>query len=64
VLQLRADVEMHARRANTDQAVEGGAYTLIPIVMILVEGGPSSIQTICEALDSHTPVVVVKVRQT
>ena len=33
----------------------------IPIVMVLVEGGPSSVRTICQALESNTPVVVVKV---
>ena len=54
---------MHARRTNIEQTNEGSVYTSIPIVMVLVEGGPSSIQTICEALDSHTPVVVVKVRR-
>jgi len=40
---------------------EGAGETLIPIVMVLVEGGPSSIKTICQALESNTPVVVVKV---
>ncbi len=53
---------MYARRTYIEQTVEGSVYTLIPIVMVLVEGGPSSIKTICEALDSTTPVVVVKVR--
>ena len=52
---------MYARRTYIEQTVEGSVYTLIPIVMVLVEGGPSSIKTICEALDSTTPVVVVKV---
>jgi hypothetical protein len=29
--------------------------------MILVEGGPSSIKTICQALQETTPVLVIKV---
>ena len=54
---------MYARRTYIDHAIEGSMYTLIPIVMVLVEGGPSSIRTICEALESNTPVVVVKVKK-
>jgi hypothetical protein len=44
------------------ERIEGAIQTLIPIIMVLVEGGPSSIKTICEALDSNTPIVVVKVK--
>ena len=44
------------------ERIEGAIRTLIPIVMVLVEGGRSSIKTICEALDSNTPIVVVKVK--
>ena len=29
--------------------------------MILVEGGPFSVHTVCHALESNTPVVVVNV---
>jgi hypothetical protein len=62
VLSLRADIEMHLRRTNIGETIEGAVHTLIPIVMVLVEGGPSSIKTVCEALESNTPVVVVKVK--
>lgn len=33
----------------------------IPAVMILLEGGPFSVRTVCQALRSNTPLVVVKV---
>lgn len=33
----------------------------IPAVMILLEGGSFSIRTVCQALRSNTPLVVVKV---
>ncbi len=35
---------------------------MIPLVMILVEGGLSSIKTICQALQENTPVLIIKVR--
>ncbi|CAF1451499.1 unnamed protein product [Rotaria sordida] len=60
VLSLRAGIEMYSRRINTEETIEGAVPTLIPVVMVLFEGGRSSIQTLCEALDSNTPVVVVK----
>ncbi|CAF1262466.1 unnamed protein product [Adineta steineri] len=60
VLPLRADIEVNLRRLNIEQTIEGAVHTLIPIVMVLVEGGRSSIKTVCEALDANTPVVVVK----
>ena len=63
VLALRADIEMHSRRTNIEKTIEGAAPTLIPIVMIVVEGGRSTVQTLCEALNSNTPVVVVKVTE-
>lgn len=63
VLSLRADIEMHSRRIYFESKVDGPAPTLIPVVMVLVEGGRASIQTMCEALDSNTPVVVVKVKE-
>ncbi len=63
VLPLRADIEMYLRHANIGETIEGAVQTLIPIVMILVEGGPASIQTVCKALKSNTPVVVVKVEK-
>jgi hypothetical protein len=61
VLPLRAEIEKCCRHINTDTTTEGAVKILIPIVMVLVEGGPSSIRTICQALESNTPVVVVKV---
>jgi len=53
---------MYLRHANIGETIEGAVQTLIPIVMILVEGGRASIQTVCKALESNTPVVVVKVK--
>ncbi|CAF1201233.1 unnamed protein product [Rotaria sordida] len=35
--------------------------TLIPIVMVLLEGGASSLNTVSKALKENTPIVVVKV---
>ena len=61
VLPLRAEIEKRSRQTTTETTVEGSTESLIPIVMVLVEGGPSSVRTICQALDSNTPVVVVKV---
>jgi hypothetical protein len=61
VLLLRAAIENCARQVNTDVQTEGTTETQIPIIMVLVEGGPSSIRTICQALEINTPVVVVKV---
>lgn len=36
---------------------------LTPIVMVLVEGGALSIRTVCQALESNVPLVVVKVNK-
>ena len=63
VLPLRAEIEKRCRHINLKTITEDAVETLIPIVMVLVEGGPSSIRTICQALDSNTPVVVVKVQK-
>ncbi len=63
VLPLRAEIEKCSQHVNIEARTEGAVETLIPIVMVLVEGGPSSIKTICQALESNTPVVVVKVWQ-
>ncbi|CAF1497215.1 unnamed protein product [Adineta steineri] len=52
-----AKTEQYSRRINTNISTENA---LIPIVMILVEGGPFSVRTICHALQSNTPLVVVK----
>lgn len=61
VLPLRAEIEKYSRNTNLETTTEGAVETVIPIVMVLVEGGPSSIRTICQALESDTPVVVIKV---
>ncbi|CAF4941330.1 unnamed protein product, partial [Rotaria sp. Silwood1] len=60
LLPLRTDIEMHSRYTNIKETIEGAVHTLIPIVMVLVEGGRSSIQHVCKALDLNTPVVIVK----
>lgn len=63
VLQLRAEIENCSRFVNRGTASEAAVDIEIPIVMVLVEGGPSSIKTICQALEINTPVVVVKVNR-
>ncbi|CAF4288157.1 unnamed protein product, partial [Rotaria sp. Silwood2] len=60
VLPLRAEIEKYFRNINIETTTETAVESFIPIVMVLVEGGPSSIRTICQALDSNTPVVVIK----
>jgi hypothetical protein len=61
ILPLRADIEMCSRCSNIGKPTEGDSEKRIPIIMVLVEGGRSSIKCICEALAANTPVVVVKV---
>jgi len=53
---------MYSRQTQFIDAVDETTEPLIPVVMVLVDGGDSSIETICEALDANTPVVVVKVK--
>ena len=53
---------MYSREINFEKTIEGAFHALIPIVMVLLEGGRSSIKTLCEAVWANTPVVVVKVR--
>ncbi|CAF5002219.1 unnamed protein product [Rotaria sp. Silwood1] len=60
VLRLRAEIEKHSRITNLSNTANNAVKSLIPIVMVLVEGGISAIQTICEALKCDTPVVVIK----
>ncbi|CAF3724318.1 unnamed protein product [Adineta steineri] len=60
ILPLRADIEMFSRHIKKKNASDDTVDALIPIVMVLVEGGRSAIQCVCEALLSNTPVVVVK----
>ncbi len=60
ILPLRAEIEMHSRHIHTFSEV---IDTLIPIVMVLVEGGRSAVKCVCAALNSNTPVVVVNVKK-
>ena len=58
VLLQRAQIEQCSREIDKDM-LRGNIP--IPVVMILVEGGSYSVRTICQTLQSHTPLVVVKV---
>ena len=58
VLLQRAHIEQGSRQLDIQTSIEN---ILIPIVMILVEGGSFSVRTVCHALRSNTPLVVVKV---
>lgn len=58
LLQQRAAIENYAREIDWDRSSEN---SLIPMIMVLVEGGPFSIRTICQALISNIPLVVLKV---
>ncbi len=58
VLLQRAHIEKYLRRIDMHTSA---ASALIPIVAILLEGGPFSVHTVCQALKSNTPLVVVKV---
>ncbi len=60
LLLQRAKIEKYSRRIHIETST---GDTLIPIVMILVEGGPFSVRTACHALQSNTPLVVVKVSE-
>jgi hypothetical protein len=52
----RAQIEKEMRESiNDDDDLE------TPLVMILIEGGLSSIRTVCQSLRSDTPLVVIKV---
>ena len=35
----------------------------IPLVQILANGGPSSVLTVCKALQQGTPVIVIEVNK-
>ncbi len=58
VLLQRAKIEQYSRRIDIKASV---VDSLIHTVMILVEGGQFSVHTVCQALQSNTPLVVVKV---
>ncbi|CAF1523283.1 unnamed protein product [Adineta ricciae] len=54
ILPIRAQIEQ-ASRVVTQQ----GHEFKIPIVQILIEGGTSSILTVCESINAQTPVILV-----
>ncbi|CAF1533648.1 unnamed protein product, partial [Rotaria sp. Silwood1] len=54
-IQLRAEIEQEARCSSHYRQ----NYT-IPIIQILIEGGPSSLLTVVEAVMHETPVVVIE----
>jgi hypothetical protein len=58
VLLRRTEIEQHLRQINRTLITMDA---LTPIVMVLVEGGALSIRTVCQALESNVPLVVVKV---
>ncbi|CAF1221434.1 unnamed protein product [Didymodactylos carnosus] len=55
ILKLRAEIEQAARKINSQ-----GQATSVPIVQILAEGGASSILTVCKAVKSGTPLIVIE----
>lgn len=58
LLLQRANIEKYSRRIKMETSNEG---TPIPSIMVLVEGGPFSVRTVCQALQSNIPLVVIKV---
>ncbi|CAF3904585.1 unnamed protein product [Rotaria sp. Silwood2] len=54
-IQLRAEIEQEARCSSHYRQ-----NYKIPIVQILIEGGPSSLLTVIEAVTHETPVVVIE----
>ncbi|CAF1465303.1 unnamed protein product, partial [Rotaria sordida] len=60
VIPVRAKIEQCSRNINLHNATQRSTESFIPIVMVLVDGGTSSIRTVCEALKHDTPVVVLK----
>lgn len=61
ILLQRTEIEQHLRHINQTL---NGCDNLTPIVMVLLEGGALSIRTVCHALESNVPLVVVKVSRT
>ncbi|CAF3676523.1 unnamed protein product [Rotaria socialis] len=57
ILPIRAQIEQESRTIKR----QGQKYK-IPIVQILVDGGVSSILTVCESIAAGTPVIVIAVR--
>jgi hypothetical protein len=60
ILLRRTEIEQHLRHINRTLITTD---ILTPIVMVLVEGGTLSIRTVCQALESNVPLVVVKVNR-
>jgi len=58
ILLRRTEIEQQLRRINRPLI---STDVLTPIVMVLVEGGALSIRSVCQALESNVPLVVVKV---
>lgn len=58
ILVRRTEIEQHLRHINQTLNT---CDNVTPIVMVLLEGGTSAIQTVCQALESNVPLVVVKV---
>ncbi|CAF3459163.1 unnamed protein product [Rotaria socialis] len=55
-IQLRAEIEQEARYSSRYRQ-----NYKIPIIQILIEGGPSSLLTMVEAVTHETPVIVIEV---
>ncbi|CAF1621290.1 unnamed protein product [Rotaria magnacalcarata] len=55
-IQLRAEIEQEARYSSRYRQ-----NYKIPIIQILIEGGPSSLLTVVEAVTHETPVIVIEV---
>ncbi|CAF1144352.1 unnamed protein product [Rotaria sordida] len=60
ILPLQAEIGKYSRNIHLANTTDEPVESLIPIVMVLVDGGSSSIRAICEALKCGTPVVVIK----
>ncbi|CAF1400728.1 unnamed protein product [Rotaria sordida] len=58
ILNLRAKIEEESRKITSQRS-----KNVIPIVQILINGGPSTILTFCEAIGRKTPVLVIHVRE-
>ncbi|CAF4040031.1 unnamed protein product, partial [Rotaria sordida] len=54
ILPMRAQIEQESRKVT-----QQGQTDMIPIVQILIEGGVSSILTVCESIEAKTPVIVI-----
>ncbi|CAF0907288.1 unnamed protein product [Didymodactylos carnosus] len=55
ILKLRAEIERQASAISSQ-----GQPHHIPVIQILAEGGPSSVKTVCEALNQNTYLIVIE----